>query len=349
MKIMIDMLHPAHVHFFKYFIKNMINNGHEILVTSRSKEITNYLLDIYNIDHVCISSIGKTKVSLVKELFLRGLKFIQIAKHFDPDLLLGIMGATIAYAGKVLNVPSYVFYDSEVATPTNMYVYPMATKIITPNSYRKDLGKKQIRYDGFQETAYLHPNHFRPDPSILKSLGVNQSERFFILRFVSWQASHDYIDHGFSFEDIRKLIGILEKYGKVFITSEKPLTKDLEKYKIKIKPERIHDALFYATLFVGDSQTMSTEAAILGTPTVRCNTFVGPKDMGNFIDLEKKYDLLYSVQNVDSVIAKIRSLLDENINLKKIWSEKRDRLLHDKIDVTQYMVDLIENESYKWK
>ena len=92
---------------------------------------------------------------------------------------------------------------------------------------------------------------------------------------------------------------------------------------------------------------MATEAALLGTPSFYVSPQIG--QFGNFDELEDKYDLLYSVENAESVITKMKSLLDENINLKKIWSEKRNRLLQDKIDVTQYIVDLIENEMYKKK
>jgi predicted glycosyltransferase len=44
---------------------------------------------------------------------------------------------------------------------------------------------------------------------------------------------------------------------------------------------------------------MTTEAAVLGTPAIRCNSFVGKRDMGNFIELEKKYGLIFNFDSVE--------------------------------------------------
>ena len=49
MKIIIDIGHPAHVHYFHNFIKMMENNGHHFLIIAREKAIIKYLLDHYNI------------------------------------------------------------------------------------------------------------------------------------------------------------------------------------------------------------------------------------------------------------------------------------------------------------
>jgi predicted glycosyltransferase len=134
----------------------------------------------------------------------------------------------------------------------------------------------------------------------------------------------------------------LSKYARVFISPEGPLSKELEGYRLSIPHERIHHALYYAQLLVTDTQTMTTEAAILGTPVVRCNSFVGPKDMGNFIELEQKYDLIYSYRKSEQAMQKAIELI-QLPNLKEQWAKKQQKLLADKIDVTQFMVDFIEN------
>ena len=55
MKILIDICHPGHVHFYKNFFWEMQNRGHNIIVTSREKEVTSSLLDHYKIKHQIIS------------------------------------------------------------------------------------------------------------------------------------------------------------------------------------------------------------------------------------------------------------------------------------------------------
>ena len=52
MNILIDIGHPAHVHYFRNFIKIMENKGHKFLIISRNKEMEQYLLNIYKIPYI---------------------------------------------------------------------------------------------------------------------------------------------------------------------------------------------------------------------------------------------------------------------------------------------------------
>ena len=45
MRVAIDFLHPAHVHFFKNLIGILLDRGDEVLLTARHKDITTELLD----------------------------------------------------------------------------------------------------------------------------------------------------------------------------------------------------------------------------------------------------------------------------------------------------------------
>jgi predicted glycosyltransferase len=184
-------------------------------------------------------------------------------------------------------------------------------------------------------------------------LKLKPGEKYVILRFNVFDAIHDIGKHGFSVSDQFSLVKELEKYARVFISPERVLPAELEKYVLPISSDRIHHALFYAQLLVTDTQTMTTEAAVLGTPAVRCNNFVGPNDMGNFVELEQKYDLIYSFPQSGQAIQKALELI-QRPDLKAQWEQKRQKLLKDKIDVTRFMVDIIENypaslEKYKKK
>jgi hypothetical protein len=97
----------------------------------------------------------------------------------------------------------------------------------------------------------------------------------------------------------------------------------------------------FSTMLVTDSQTVTTEAACLGVPVVRCNSFVGEDDMGNFIELEKKYGLIFSFQKSADAITKAGKLLDDT-DLKPEWRERRNRMLNEKVNMTEYLVDMIE-------
>ena len=341
MKILIDIGHPAHVHLFKNVICNLTNSGHEIKITTRDKDITLALLRAFHFQFECI---GKNFTGLLNKgvgMIRNDIKILRIARRFKPDLFISVASPYAAQISWVIRKPHILFTDSEPTALINNMAFPFSYLICTPASYKRIINKKKhLKYNGYHELAYLHPKYIKPDRSILDELNVNKNEKFAILRFVAWNASHDVGHEGFNIAAKRTLVKELSKRCKVFITAESELPADLEKYRISIPPQRIHDALYFADLLVGDSQTMTTEAAVLGTPAVRCNSMMGT--MGNFDELEEKYDLIYSFKDSDQAIAKALELIDSK-DLKKKWHEKRDRLLKEKIDVTEFITKLIEN------
>ena len=221
-----------------------------------------------------------------------------------------------------------------------MATNPFAHIICTPDCFMNNIGKKQIIYNGYHELAYLQNSHYKPNPQVLDEIGVKATNKYAIIRFVSWQAAHDVGHHGFSIESKRSLISKISQHARILITSESPLPEEFEKYRIKVSPEKIHDLLYYANIYVGEGGTMASESAILGTPAVLMSSLA--KFCGTQIDMHSNYDLLYYYDDPELAIQKAVDLIQQP-NLKKEWAEKRQKLLNDKIDVTQFMVDLIEN------
>lgn len=338
MKILIDINHPAHVHYFKNFIKIMEKRGHNFLVISRNKEIEHYLLRRNNIPY---NSRGEGSQGLRGKLkyFFYATHFIsKYVRSFVPDLLMSFGTPYPAIVGYLTGIPHIAFNDTEHAKLHHLLTDPFSRHILTPSCYLDDLGEKQIRFDGYMELCYLHPKYFKPDKSILKLLGVTSSERYVIVRFVSWQAAHDIGQKGLSLQEKYRLVKELSKYAKVFISSEKELPEDLKKYQIKIPPERIHDALAFAALFIGEGATMASECAVLGTPAIYVNSL----EVGYCTEEEKKYNLLFNFRQSTGVLEKAVELMKTS-NLKNIWQQKRKKMLEDKIDATAFMVWFIEN------
>lgn len=315
----------------------MEKRGHEILVTVREKDVAINLLDAYNINYTIISKAKKGLLNLGIELITRDLKLLNIARKFDPDILIGLMNPSITHVAWLLNKKSIMFTDTEHQKLINSASFPFASYICTPECYTKDLGEKQVRYNGYHELAYLHPNYFTPNSEILKELGLKEDSIFTILRFVSWNASHDVGQHGI--QNKIELVKELEKYGRVLITSEGRLDNTLEKYSIKVSPEKLHHLLYYANLYVGDGATTAVESAILGTPSIYVSSLVGT--MGNFIELEETYGLLLNYNNSDEALNKAIELV-QSPDIKNDWRKKREQLLKDKIDVTKFIVDFVE-------
>ncbi|KAF5412880.1 MAG: hypothetical protein C5S38_07680 [Candidatus Methanophagaceae archaeon] len=344
MRILVDIGHPAHVHLFKNMIWKLESDGHEVKITTRDKDVTLALLDAYEFTYEFLGRHRTGLASKISGAVKTNYGLYKIAKTFKPDILIGASGNFyVAQVSRLIGKPSVIFEDSEPDKSIYWLCEPFATAICTPFCFKGKLNhKKHVRYNGYKELAYLHPNYFKPDSSVLNDLKLNNGDDFVILRFVAWKAGHDFMQEGFNLETKQRFIHELERYCRVFISSESKLPGEFEQYRITIPPHKIHDMLYYAQMLIGDSQTMTTEAGILGTPAIRCNSFVGENDMGNFIELENKYGLIYSYRDSVKALNKAVELLKTD-NPKKDWQIKREKLLNEKIDVTNFMVGFIED------
>ena len=346
MKILVDISHPAHVHFYKNFIREMRKRGHKFIVTARDKDVALSLLEAYGIEYETIGKMSEGRFSLFKEWLVRDRKIYSIAKEFQPDILTGIHNPCVAHVAKLTGAKSIIFTDTEHGRLANLLTFPFADVICTPSCFKKDLGKKQVRYNGYHELAYLHPNCFQPDPSVLNELSLSENDKYFIVRFVSWGAIHDIGQQGLDQAAKRRLVGELKNFGRVLLTSEGPLPDEFEQYRISVPPERIHDLLYYAMMYIGEGATMATEAAVLGTPSIYISSLASK--MGNFVELEEEYGMVFVFKDVEPAIGKVAKLLQQP-NLKQDWAQKRERLLTDKINVTKFMMDFVENYPYSLK
>jgi predicted glycosyltransferase len=340
MNILIDMGHPAHVHFYKNAIIELKKRGHDVLISARIKDVTRELLDYYNFPYIILSKIGSGRFGLYKEFLEREVAMLRLLHEYKPDVVTEIEGVFIAPVCKLLKIPSVVFTDTEHARIDRYLTYPFADLIVTPDCFKKEINSRQIRYAGFHELAYLHPDYFIPDPAVIKKVNILPNEPFIVLRFVAWKASHDKGQYGFSKSFKMKLVQELRRFGKVLITSEDPLPPEFEPYQITLPPAEIHHLLSFASLYLGEGATMATEAAILGTPSVYLSSLVGL--MGNFEELENRYQLVFSFTNQEKAYQKSIDIL-ENKDSKAQWHQRRIRLLADKIKVTQYICNILEN------
>jgi predicted glycosyltransferase len=96
----------------------------------------------------------------------------------------------------------------------------------------------------------------------------------------------------------------------------------------------------FAKLLVSDSQTMTIEAAVLGVPSVRYNSFVGRTPV--IEEIENRYHLTYGFLPAQqtAMLEKVVEILSEQD--QRIWRDRRNRLLQEKSDFTSWIVDFIE-------
>lgn len=335
MRIIVEVGHPAHVHLFRHAIHLFREHGHKVKIVARKKDVALQLLDEYGLEYTSISTQREGTLGLMVELLERDWRLFRIARVFDPDVFLSLSMCS-AHVATLLGKTSIVFDDTEHARLERVGCLPFATVICTPDAYKLDLGHKQVRYKGYHELAYLHPNRFTPNPKVLSEIGLTEKDIYFIVRFVSWGAAHDVGYRGFSDSGKRRLIAELGKLGRVIITSEAQLPPDFEPYRMSVSPAGIHDLLAYSSLYIGEGATMASEAALLGVPSI----YVNPLPLG-YIEDEGRYGLLYRLPDESAAIERAIALASTP-DVRAEWQCKRQRLLQDKIDVTAWMVDFVE-------
>ena len=71
--------------------------------------------------------------------------------------------------------------------------------------------------------------------------------------------------------------------SRIFISSEKEIPPNLEKYKLLVPVEKMHSVLYFSSLYIGEGATMASEAAVLGTPSI----YLSKLSVGYLKDLSK--------------------------------------------------------------
>lgn len=293
MSVLVDIVHPAHVHFYKHIVWNLQRHGVSTTIVARDKDVTCQLLDNYGFSYRRVGQSGKKNLFWqAEELVTRDLALAKIARRTGAKVILTRNPAGVQAARLLRLLGIFDTDDGPAAGIHYRAAAPFAHVITTPDCMRADLGPKHVRYPGYKQTAYLHPNHFRPNPAVLTHLGVAPGERYFIVRFVAMLASHDGGESGLPETTRVEVVQRLARIGKVFISSETPLPAEFARHRFAPPPELLHDALAYASLLVGDSQTMAAEAAVLGTPSLRVSSWKGRLDY--LEELEAHYGLTES-------------------------------------------------------
>ena len=364
MNIGLFLGHPAHFHMLKNAAKELTEHGHKVYFVIKKKDILEKLLSDAGHSYTMIrESRSNNTLGLIKSVLGMELHMCSFLKTKQIDILIG---STLSFASRVLmHTPTIVMGedDSDVVPKYANMVYPFASAILTPVVC--DNGKwnnKSTKYPSYHELAYLHPNHFTADKTIVEGYGIDTTKPYFIMRFASLKAHHDNGISGINTQVAQRLIEILSSHGEIYITSERELEPQFEPYRIRINPLDMHHVMAFASLYIGDSQTMAAEAGVLGTPFVRFNDFVGR--IGYLRELEDVYQLGYGIhasplteespirrndgslqpsgtEALYSAIEQLVAMPTEERNA--LYTARRERMLSEKIDYAKFLTWFIEN------
>ena len=343
-RFLIFLSHPSQYLFLRKTITKLKSLGHDVLILIKTKDVLEDLLKndkIDNYKNILTRSRGKSVFSIFVSFLFRWIKIFPMAIKYKPDIMIG-SDAVIAQIGFFLNIQRITTLedDYEVIKPLAWMTYPFTQLILCPkvcNVGRWE--RKKLGYNGYMKLGYLHPNVFRHNNGVI--FDYKLPKNYVLIRLSGLAAYHDRDAKGMSEKVLNKIIKLLNlKSIKFFISSEKPIHERYNRHLLKINPSDMHDVLFRSCLLISDSQSMSVEAAILGVPSIRYSSFSGKISV--LEELEKKYNLTFGIKpNGGGELLKMMLKFLESKNIKKIWKEKSEKMLKDKICVTEFLVGFL--------
>lgn len=307
------------------------------MVSARDRDVIQELLRHYGIPFCTRGKGANGMIGKMLYILKADTLLLQKAIRFKPDLFLSFASPYAAHVAWLMRKPHIVLDDTESAWLNHCLYLPFSTTPLNPASFKKDFGHKQIRFDSFMELAYLHPRYFTPSASVRANLGIAQDQKYCILRFVAWSANHDVGQRGISLEAKVKLVELLSSHMKVFISSESELPDSLKPYQINIPSDKLHDALAFASLYIGEGATTASECAMLGTPAIYINSL----SAGTLED-QHQMGLIHNLRDTATLFDTIHQITT-NEEMANVFRSRRQKMLAEKIDITAFLVWFVES------
>ena len=144
MKIVVDINHPAHVHYFKNFIWEMERRGHQVLITASEKDISYRLLDLCGFNYTRIGNYGRS--ILEKLINIPRLDLRITPSEVQTGDLRGVRVDPGSARRRLLR--DRIALDDSEPSPSNNILYVPCRRDPHPTSFRKDFGDSHQKYEG---------------------------------------------------------------------------------------------------------------------------------------------------------------------------------------------------------
>jgi len=330
--ILFDLNHPADVNFFKHSIYKL-HKKHNIKVIYRGRGSLRKIIK-YELPFIESYQIGSHKKSFFSKVFFQLVRELKILKYLIKNKIdiVVCFGSTSALSSWLLKVPYLAFDDDFEYKIPFYYANIFCTQHIYPD-FITFTNNKTIKYSGFKELAYLHPNHLRLNLKKLSEFNLKKNKYVFIREIKG--ASLNYYSKKTILD---KIISSVVKRGLKIVLSieDKSL---VNKYKddciILEEPVSDYYSIIYNALFVISSgDTVSRESALLGVPVI----FTGNRKMSVNEALLKE-NIMYQLDEIKLIHELINNI---NLSVKKS-SRKRINSLIDKKwhDTNKVILDCI--------
>ena len=335
-----DISHPVQALMLRPVIEALRSEGFAARVFARDKDVTLGLLEGFGIKASTLAKRRRGLVGAAVELVTREARLLRLALAERPAAIIGT-SVHAARVGRLSGALSVVINDDDAAAVPLFarLAYPLADLIVKPACLDFENHPRQVTYRGNQQLFYLHPARFQPDPAIRSELGLGATEPFGVVRLSALDAHHDTGVRGIGRSLLQTIGNQLPEDLVVFASLEKAQDLPGRWRLMRLPPERLHHALAAAEFFIGDGQTMTAEAAVLGTPALRLNDFVGRI---SYLKELENYGLAFGFLPGDeaSLLARLTEILNGH-RPRTQFIEARARFLSDMVDPLPWLVDLV--------
>lgn len=315
MRILIDIGHPADIHFYRNVIRELKKKNHEIFISVMQRG---------NLPRLVKEEFGKASIigkhsggGFVRKMFcnfIRVLKLRSFIKKIKPDVVTSFSYYPSA-AAFGMNIKSVAFHDDEEYKIQFLLCRLFAQKLVVP-SFLNVNGSNIKKYRFYKELAYLGSKHFTPNKEILLKYNLKENQYAFIREIAPVSLNYKKLNT----MNYKKIIdSIREKGLKIVVSLEDKSRK--EEFKDCIIPEEstkgFHSLIFYSLFVISSGDTVAREAAIFGVPAF----YIGKRDMGIHKELIAN-KLIIKIDNEDELLNHIKGTFTETkTSSKKIRSK----------------------------
>jgi len=274
--IWIDLDNTPHIPFFRPIIDELKERGYRVRLTARDAFQVCDLADYYHMNYQRVGRhYGKNKFMKVAGSFVRAMQLASVMHGEKPNLAVSHGSRTQLIAASLLGIPTIMIYDYEHARALTA-IHPtwvMVPDIIPDNAIT--FKKTHVyKYPGIKEDVYV-PG-FKPDPAILKDLGIADGSLVITVRPPATEAHYFTPKSEELFEAIIQFLADRPDTRIVMLPRNQKqeafvrhLWQDLFRDRKLIIPDHAVDGLnliWHSDLVVSGGGTMNREAAALGVP-----------------------------------------------------------------------------------
>lgn len=362
MRVLLEVSHPAHVHFFTPIGKELLGRGHEVVLALRDKDVALALAERTGIANRqpppgrwSGHRPGQGMVARAPELLARiqWLRSLIAAERFDLVVTRNPSGVIAARRARIPSI-----FDTDDGRSAGLHfrlAAAFASVITSPELLPERLGPRHETYPALKASVFLHPDRFAPDPDVLDLYGLMPEDRLFVARFSANDASHDSGVRAIPDELIEKICLKLRSAGHVVLSREGRGTTLLHRRVrrntfaegfehqsedgIRIAPEHFLHLLASAELFVGDSGSVAMESVALAVPALR----IADIDRPILAEIERRLGTIENFRWSESgrLLHRLDEILQETAaNRAAHLRERRTRAPFE--DVVGWFADLAE-------